>query len=134
MSTEAGSIGGTLGRGLLFGAAFNPSATLPSATILDYYQGGAIDLACLGAAEVDSQVTWLSSHKGVSNFITKTNTAAVNPSATILDYYQGGAIDLACPGAAEVNPQVTWLSSRKGVSNVITKTKTAVFKHLDSIK
>eukprot|EP00241_Pyramimonas_parkeae_P001229 CAMPEP_0114259574 /NCGR_PEP_ID=MMETSP0058-20121206/19968_1 /TAXON_ID=36894 /ORGANISM="Pyramimonas parkeae, CCMP726" /LENGTH=568 /DNA_ID=CAMNT_0001374635 /DNA_START=153 /DNA_END=1859 /DNA_ORIENTATION=- len=53
LSTEAGSLGGTPGGGLLFGAAFNPTATLPSSTILDFYQGGAIGLACLGMAEVD---------------------------------------------------------------------------------
>ena len=59
----------------MIGVFINPSATLPSATVLDFFQGGAIDLACLGAAEVDSQATCLSSHKGASNVTTKTKTA-----------------------------------------------------------
>ena len=49
--------------GGLFGAAYNPTCTLPSATMLDFYQGGAVGVACLGAAEVDSQ-----GNVNVSNF------------------------------------------------------------------
>jgi acyl CoA:acetate/3-ketoacid CoA transferase len=37
MTTEAGAYGGSPGGGLLFGAAFNPTALLPSATMLDWY-------------------------------------------------------------------------------------------------
>ena len=35
-----------------FGAAHNADCIVPCATMLDFYNGGGIDLACLGAAEV----------------------------------------------------------------------------------
>jgi len=63
LSTEAGSVGGSPLGGAFFGASRNPQAHLPTCSMLDYYQGGAIDVTCLGAAEVDA-----SGNVNVSNF------------------------------------------------------------------
>ena len=38
-----------------FGAAHNADCVVPTATMLDFYNGGGVDIACLGAAEVDAE-------------------------------------------------------------------------------
>ena len=38
--------------GARFGAAHNAECMVPTATMLDFYNGGGIDVTCLGAAEV----------------------------------------------------------------------------------
>lgn len=38
-----------------FGAAHNAECMVPCATMLDFYNGGGVDLTCLGAAEVDAE-------------------------------------------------------------------------------
>ena len=52
LSTEVGVFGGTPAGGLRFGAAVNATTAVPCSTIIDFYQGGGIDMACLGMAEV----------------------------------------------------------------------------------
>jgi propionate CoA-transferase len=52
LSTEAGSFGGVPAGGRAFGAAAHPTAQIPMASMLDLYNGGAIDVCVLGAAEV----------------------------------------------------------------------------------
>lgn len=52
LSTEAGSIGGVPTGGLRFGASHNAAAHMPCATMIDFYNGGGVDVACLGMAEV----------------------------------------------------------------------------------
>jgi len=47
LTTEAGSIGGTPAGGPAFGAASHPLAQVPTATMLDFYNGGGIDVAFL---------------------------------------------------------------------------------------
>jgi len=39
-----------------FGAAHNADCVVPCATMLDFYNGGGVDVACLGAAEVRMQL------------------------------------------------------------------------------
>ena len=51
-STEAGVLGGVPNGGLRFGTAINPAATMPTASMIDFYHGRGIDMACLGMAEV----------------------------------------------------------------------------------
>lgn len=57
LSTEAGSIGGVPTGGLRFGASHNAAAHMPCATMIDFYNGGGVDVACLGMAEVSTSGT-----------------------------------------------------------------------------
>jgi len=55
LNTEVGSIGGLPERGKNFGPVRNPSAFMSQTRMFDFYDGGGLDITCVGLAQVDRE-------------------------------------------------------------------------------
>lgn len=131
-STESGVLGGIPLTGLDMGAAVNPEAIYKTADILDLYDGGCLDLAVLGLAEMDC-----AGNVNVSRF----NGRVVGPGGFIdisqntrhiifLGTFTAGGLQVSCSdGALHIVQEGTYKKFKKQVEQITFSAEYALAHH-----